>query len=319
MVDYPFIREVASPITRDHLRPLDPRCRIVQFSEPLTETDFRKLAEFFREYPDVPLRIYGHYGDGAKDLSFLRHFSSLRGFQADVFEIRSWDGLEFLPDSLESLALGATRKRLSLKSIRHFSNLKKLSLEGHHKDLDVLSGFTKLVYLTLRSITMSDLSLLQPLQNLRSLDLKLGGTKDLKLLSGLVGLRYLELWMVRGLSDISPVTHLRELRYLFLQDLKNVISVPSMSSMRSLRRVHIENLKGLSSLASIAEAPALEELVLVNMRHLPVESLKCFRNHPRLARATVGLGSARRNDEAVALLALPPVTQAKPVLEYVEE
>jgi hypothetical protein len=315
--DYPFIREVKSPITDDQLRPLDARCRVVQFNAPLADSDFIKLARFMQAYSGVPLRIYGHHR-GAQDLAFLQHFPFLKGFQVDVFEIVSWDGLEFLPDSLEFLALGATRRRFSLKPIARFTQLKDLFVEGHSKDLTVLRGFTELVYLALRSISKPDLSLLQPLRKLRSFALKLGGTNQLAMLSGLTELRYLELWMVRGLSDLSVVTELSELRYLFLQDLKNVTLLPSFRHLNKLRRVHIENLKGLSDVAPIAEAPKLEELLLVSMRHLPVESLRCFRDHPTLKAATVGLGSQRRNAAAASLLGRPAVKHVKPIGQYVD-
>ena len=43
----------------------------------------------------------------------------------------------------------------------------------------------------------------------------------------------------------------------------------------------------------------LEELVLVNMRHISVDGLKCFRGHSALKAATIGLGSMRRNAQAV--------------------
>ena len=290
---------------------------MVQFSAALTDSDFIKLANFMQAHADVPLRIYGHY-QGAQDLAFLRHFPFLKGFQADVFEIASWDGLDFLPNSLEFLSLGATRRQFSLRHIARFTQLKDLLLEGHSKDLTVVRGLAELVYLTLRSITKLDLSLLQPLHKLRSFALKLGGATRLAILSELPQLRYLELWMVRGLGDLSVVSELTELRYLFLQDLKNVTSLPSFRGLHNLRRVHIENLKSLADLSPIAEAPGLEELLVVSMQHLPVASLRCFRDHPKLKAVTVGLGSQRRNAEAVSLLGRPAVTNIKPIGKYVE-
>jgi hypothetical protein len=160
MNDYPFLRQVTSPIDDDQLRPLDSRCRVVQFFEPLTDTDFRKVAQFMRHYPEVPLRIYGH-PHGAIDLTFLKHFPFLKGFEADVFNLQSIEGLEHLPDSLEFFALGSTRKRFSLAVLARFPRLRDLSLEGHHKDIEVLSGLMHLEGLSLRSITLPDLSVLR--------------------------------------------------------------------------------------------------------------------------------------------------------------
>ena len=61
---------------------------------------------------------------------------------------------------------------------------------------------TSLEELTLGSITLPDLVLLLPLENLLALDIKLGGTSDLALLPRVGQLRYVELWMIKGLSDI---------------------------------------------------------------------------------------------------------------------
>ncbi len=58
--------------------------------------------------------------------------------------------------------------------------------------------------LTLRSITLPDLALLQPLAQLRALDIKLSGTRDLTLLPAVGQLEYVELWVIRGFSDLAP-------------------------------------------------------------------------------------------------------------------
>jgi hypothetical protein len=290
----------------------------VQFDSPLTENDFVRLSRFLEAYPEVPLRIYGHYGKTA-DLSFLRHFSLLRGFQADVYELTDINGLAFLPDSLEFLGLGKTKRKLSLKPLARFKNLKDLFLEGHTKDFSAISELTDLVYLSLRSVSLPNLTPLFPLQHLRSLALRLGGTKDLSLLPKLSELRYLELWMVKGLADLTPVGELHQLRYLFLQDLKQVTQLPAFTQLNNLERCHIENLKGLHDLCPIADAKNLRELLVVSMRQIPVAGFDCFRNHPTLRGAGIGLGSLRRNAEATKLLGLPEVPYAKPIKKYVED
>lgn len=315
--DYPFIRQIRSPITADQLRPLDARCRVVQFDEPLSDQDFQKLSRFMEVYPSVTLRIYGHYGL-KPNLSFLNWFPFLRSFQVDVFNLEDWDGLSYLPSSLEYLGFGRTKRRLSLKPIARFENLQDLFLEGHHKDIEVLAGLQRLRYLTLRSISLPNLQLLRGHSQLWSLALKLGGTKDLTLLPDLASLRYLELWMVRGLSNLDMIGNLNDLRYLCLQDLKHIARLPSFSKSSALRRCHIESLKGLSDLTPISEAPNLEELVIVRMNHLRLENFTPFKGHRALRAATIGLGSMKRNAEVSALLGLPPVRNEKPVREYVE-
>lgn len=316
MNDYPFLREVRSPLSEEDLRPLDPRCNVVQFRSPLTDDDFQKLSRFLAQYPTVPLRIYGHYADGIEDLRFLRYFPTLRGFYSDVFETKSWDGLEFLPDNLEFLGLGATRKSLSLAALARFKEVRDLGLEGHKKDLEAIIPLVNIEFLSLKSISLPNLSLLEPLRKLRGLALRLGGTKELKF-PDLPDLRYLELWMIRGLTDISGISDLDNLRYLFLQDLKNVTALPSLRAMPKLERLHLENLKGLTDLSPVSEAIGLRDLLLISMNHLKLDNLRCLLNHPSLRAATIGLGSLRRNKDASELLGLDSVSgDFKPIEKY---
>jgi hypothetical protein len=55
------------------------------------------------------------------------------------------------------------------------------------------------------------------------------------------------------------------------------------------------------------------------MRQIPVSRFNCFRNHPALRQASIGLGSMRRNAEVTKHLDLPEVSQAKPIKKYIED
>lgn len=139
--DYPFIREIEPPLTEHMLRPLDPRCEWVQFSSALADDDYRALGSWLAQYPDVALRAYGSYDGSITDLRFLRFFPRLRRFQADALydSLRNIDGLEYLPDDMHTIEIGETRKRLSLAPLERFRQLRRLYLEGHTKDFDVVS------------------------------------------------------------------------------------------------------------------------------------------------------------------------------------
>ena len=305
--EYPFIREVTSPLTAQQLRPLDDRCQVVQFSSPLRAEEYSRLATFLREYPNMKLRIYGHYGRET-DLEFLREFSFVTSFQADLYLLKDLNGLRHLTSDLTSLGLGQTKRRQSLSILRTFPALRDLYLEGHTKDFAAVGDLVNLEALTLRSITLPGLGVLANLRKLQSLDIKLGGTNDLSLLPRVGRLRYLELWMVRGLSDLSPLREVEDLQYLFLQALKNVTTLPSLASLRKLRRVHLETMKGLRDLQPVADAPRLEELLVIDMRHLTPDAFRVFAGHPTLQRALVGLGSDRKNRAVQELLRLPGTT-----------
>ncbi len=258
-----------------------------------------ELSHFVAEYPSVNFRAYGH--GGFHDLEFLRHFPFVRYFQADLWSLDNWDGLRFLPADLNFLGLGATKKTLSLGILSRFPDLKRLFLEGHHKDIGVVADLKRLEDLTLRSITLPDLSLLVGLEHLWSLDIKLGGTKNLALLPELKSLKYLELWMVKGLDDVSPIASAISLQHLFLQALRRVEAVPPLGALAHLRRVGIETMKGLRDLRPFAAAPSLEQFSAVDMGHLQPEDLRCFVGHPTLRYLNAGLGSLRKNNAVKAM------------------
>lgn len=303
-------REVSSPLTGEMLRPSLTARGVVQFRSKLTDDDFRQLGEWFRLYPEMTLRAYGSYDHSILDLEFLRFFPTLRRFGADALwdSLASLDGLRHLPTDLDELVIGATRAKLDLAILTRFGGLSSLFIEGQTKHLEVISGLVALDDLTLRSITMPDLSLLLPLKRLRSLDLKLGGTRNLGLLPRVGDLRYLELWMIRGLTDVSAVGQITSLRALFLQALRQVEALPDFHRATELRRVRLEAMKGLRDLGPLATAPALEAIELIDMRHLQPQDLAPLVGLPRLTAVTPGLGSRRKNDAATALLRLPNVS-----------
>jgi hypothetical protein len=303
-------RQVASPLTDEMLKPSPTGRGVVQFDRLLTDDDFRRLSDWLRQYPEMMLRAYGSYDGSIRDLEFLRFFPTLRRFDADALysRISSLDGLRHLPDDLEELAIGDTKPRLDLAVLTRFRQLKSLWIEGHTRHIQMIGELTALEKLSVRSITLPDLSLMLPLRALKALEIKLGGTTDLRLLPRIGEVRYLELWLIRGLDDIAPIGEMASLRSVFLQALRRVERLPDFSGAPSLRRVHLMQMKGLHDLRSLATATALEEVLLIEMPQLQVEDLRPLTALPRLRAVTAGLGSTRKNDAAKAMLGLPPVT-----------
>jgi len=302
-------RQVSSPLTEEMLSPFPTPEGSVTFTSLLTDFDFERLADWMRGYPQLSLRV-SRSRDGITDLEFLRFFPFIRHFGAVVLyhSLQSIEGLRHVSADLESLDIGATKHKLDLTVLERFSALKSLTLEGQTKGIAAISKLTMLEDLTLRSITLPDLSLLLPMTGLLALDIKLGGTKDLGLLPRIGTLEYLELWMVKGLTDISAVGNLPHLRYLFLQALRRVQALPDLSNDKQLRRIHIETMKGLHDLRPLATAPALEQLLLIDMAHLQPEDLRPLVGLPNLKGVDIGLGSDRKNNAARLLLKLPEAT-----------
>ncbi len=308
---YPFHREIQTPVTADQLEPLDPRCQTVQFNSLLTDGDFQQLSKFMQQYPQVELRVYGNYDGKITNLAFLKHFPFIKQFSVEIWQLDNLDGLAFLPSDLESLGLGQTKsKRHSLRFLERFPALKTLYIEGHTKDFATIRHLECLEDLTLRSITLPDLSDLTALHQLKSLDIKLGGTTNLELLPRIGRLRYLELWLIRGLTDIAPVAEVESLQYLFLQALKRVSRIPSLHKLVELRRLHVQTMKGLTDLSPICTAPSLEELVISDMAHLQTAAFRPFISHPTLKAASIGIGSRKKNEAVRDMLNLPSVQGA---------
>ncbi len=302
---FPSIRDIKTPVNKSQLTPLDEKCRVVQFGglgAELTDSDHQKLSEFLKQYPNMSFRVYVHT---LKDLTFLKYYSFSKNVQIDVYNLESLNGFEYLSSDMEFFGFGLTKRKFSLNFLERFTNLKQLYLQGHTKDIDVVSKLINIERLTLREITLNDLSILLPLKKLWWLAIKLGGTKKLSDISELTNLKYLELWMIRGLEDISFISKLKNLQFLFLQDLKNVKKLPDLSNCYSLRKIYIESLKSLSGVQSIAEVSSLEELLVVSGNNFKPSDFECLVNHKNLKTAFVGLGSKKKNDEVKKLLNLP--------------
>lgn len=314
----PTLREVCSPLIPEDLAPLVPEHTTIQISSRLTDDDFHRLADFMADYPHIRLRVYGGYDGSITDLDFLRFFPKLRRFSVDaIYELPSLDGIGHLSEELEDLLIGWTRsKRFSLRNLAKFRRLRTLYLEGQQKEIEAIGALEALEDLTLRSITLPDLSALVPLRRLTSLDIKLGGTHELALLPQIGRLTYLELWRIHGVEDVSPLAEIETLERFFLQTLKGVTTLPSFVRSRGLRSVALDTMKGITDLAPIAQAPNLEHLRLIQMCQLEPEALRPFIGHPTLKDGTWGLCSDRKNIAAWDLLPLgdPPFNHPKSTL-----
>ena len=274
----------------------------------LTSDDVNRLADYASNFGSVDVCI-SHYS-GLSDLSFLQRFPQLRRFDLMDFEFNAFEEFRYLPDSLESIHLHQTKSTsLSLDFLSRQKRLHTLFLEGHRKNIEAISELHSLEDLTLRSITLPDLRMFSPLEKLLSLDLKLGGTKCLDGVDSIGRIRFLELWMIKGLVDLSPVMQMPHLQYLRLETLTNLSVLPSFRSLAQLRRIDIQKCKHLVELSPLAEAPALEALFVGYMRQLDERSFTPFLGHPALRFASIGLGSTKKNEAVDRLLALPGVDE----------
>ncbi|MBV6418120.1 MAG: hypothetical protein CMLOHMNK_02904 [Steroidobacteraceae bacterium] len=320
--------DLAEPISRRDVVALlrDSAIRVVQTSSPISVASWTRLdAELFSQRPEIQLRVYG-FNSSECDLSFARAMNNVRHFAADclrkarnvdsvaaipaleslsigIFELESFCFLEGVSPNLSRLFLGATRsKKPSLEPLARLTNLRELYLEGQQKEIEILSDLITLQDLTLRSIVTPNLEYIADLPALWSLDIKLGGIRDLSATSKVKSLKYLELWQIRGLEDVSVISGLSSLQNLFLQSLSRVISMPRLERCESLRRIVLQNMRGLKDLSALQFAPALEEFLLLQGEASKPDDLAPVLRNPRLVRAGAFFGSNAKNNEFQSML-----------------
>lgn len=274
----------------------------------------KKLGSYTKHFDHVLVVYQGLY-DGNDNLSFLEDFERVDSFNLACYEFVNFDQLRYIPTSITNLFIGSTKsKRLSLAFLENHSNVQELSLEGQQKDIDVVGELKNLNKFDIRSITLPSLQFLKSNTNLRDLEIRLGGTINLDILPQLTKLQYLELWLIRNLTDIDIVCEANSLQCFYFQALKHVVKGPSLKNMDSLRCVTLDQMKGITDLKWISEAPNLEMLCIGDMSHLDPNAFKVFLGHKSLKNARVLIGK-KKNIEVKKILSLPDID--KP-FEFIE-
>jgi hypothetical protein len=313
--------EISKGVTKSDLEELanNPKTSIVQFSNPLDKNEIELLEKIvFSKRPDISLRIYGHYGKTC-DLSFIERIPSLRKISADclmdakgievvtelkeleelgvgIFNLDNFDFLEKINPTINELYLHQTRsKKPQIESISRFTGLKYLYLEAQQKGIESIRQLKKLQKIVLRSISTDNLDFISELQQLWYVDIKLGGIKNFDALQVLPKIKYLELWQIRDLSDLSFISKLPTLQNLFIQSLKQVAELPDFSDSKSLRRIFLENLKGLRNLSTLKVAPNLREFIYLSAENQQPENLIPILENANIESVFCRFGSNKKN------------------------
>lgn len=314
--------QISRGVTPNDLEKLasNPQTRSIQFATALTDREVELLEPVvFSKRPDISLRVYGHYGETC-DLTFIQKIPSLRRILADclmdakgievftqldnlehlgvgIFNLDNFDFLDNVNSNLKQLYLHQTRsKKPKISSIQRFEQLEYLYLEGQEKGIEAISNLKKLEKIVLRSISTNNVDYLKNLEHLWSVEIKLGGIKDLSGLTALKSIKYLELWQVRGLADLSFISKLDTLQNLFIQSLKQVTTLPDFSNNKKLRRISLENLKGLKDLSTLKNATNLKEFIYVLAENQDPENIIPVLENPSVEKVFCKFGSDKKKN-----------------------
>ncbi len=272
----------------------------------------KELIDFSNKFETVSICLSPDQTD-ITDLSFLPEFRTLhfvKIFEPYIARVQPQQ-LEHLPNSIKSLHIESPKnKKLSLEFLKHHPEIESLALHSCSKDIDKVGYMPNLKSIMIREITFKNLHPLLDLNpDIEFLDIKLGGTKDLSLLPSFEKLKYLELWKINGLDDISFISECYALQHVFLLALSKVNSLPDMSNLKNLRRIHLHTMKNITDLSPICHAPALEDLIIENVSHMDVSDFEILKNNTTLRAGGFGLNSIKKNESVQKLLGLSHVSE----------
>ena len=304
---------------------LNQKVKTIQFSVPLNNSEIDNIERIvLARRPDIELRVFGHYTLTC-DLSFLERTPSVQKLSADclmravgidavtklenlnelsigIYGLDNFCFLTRIPSTITKLGLHLTfSKKPSIAAVERFKDLKHLYLEGQKKGIESIRSLSNLEKIVLRSISTPDVSYLEDLEKLWSVDVKLGGIKNFDALTTLRNLKYLELWQVLGLSDLSFISKIPSLQNLFIQALKQVTELPSFDNSSRLRRIYLENLKTLTDLSSLEFAPNLEEFSYVLAMNQKPENMLPVLLNKNVRNVGCWFGSDKKNRQFAQL------------------
>ncbi|WNC68397.1 hypothetical protein RI845_17990 [Thalassotalea nanhaiensis] len=221
----------------------------------------------------LKIRFYGHYGEHF-DASCLEKLPNVRNLALEcLHEIRKIESLYKL-EELRALSFGVyefddkdflsnfnfkhltelslidnRKKNYNLSFLRKAKLLNTLFVDGLIKNLEVVSHLPELKRLLLGKISKKvSLDFLSRCENLKELELSLGGRENLKDVS-ISSLEVLRVRGVRGFNSLGNLSRFPKLNCLHVED-ENKLESIDLSGC-SLKRLLIDNCKSLKLLEGI--------------------------------------------------------------------
>ncbi|MFP4978085.1 hypothetical protein ACE6ED_21950 [Paenibacillus sp. CN-4] len=315
--------------SREEIRQIaaDPAVKIVQYSEwnvPNKQQLKWLNEELFAVRADVALRIYGFHFKPA-DLSVLELMTEVRDLSVDcctqaehldavsalpkleslvldIYQIESFEALNFVPASLKKLRLGKTASaKPDLSVLRRFRQLQQLALSGQRKNIEVIGDLRELRSLHIGGVPLKELAYLVSLPELRRLQLGFGGAEHLEELAGMDQLRILCLLRVKGLTDLSALSTMQGLRYVQIIDQAKLTDLQPLADLPQLKRVLLENVAA-ENLEWAKACPPLDELALLQMKTITPAQVEALLQAKSFAKLSAGFKTLSMNKEIQPVL-----------------
>ena len=212
--------------------------------------------------------------------------------------IEFYEVLKTINPTLKRLIIGKSlTAKLNLSFISRFSHLQYIYIEEHDKGIEDINKLKHLEEIVLRSISLPNINFLKNMTALWSIDIKLGGIKDFSILENLTNIKHLELWLIKGLKDISFISKMKGLQNIHLESLTNIEELPSLDNLTNLRRIKLMNLNGLKNLNALKTAPRLQDFFFTVIKKLQPNDLIPVLENPNVKNLYIYFPSDKKNNE----------------------
>ena len=201
--------------------------------------------------------------DSAKNLNHLSKLHKLNSLSLGIYNLEEAEilGLENLMNLKELIITDTKTKALNLDYLRHFKNLKSLTIYGHTKNIEAIGQLIELESLSLNSVKKAPLHFINKLKNLKTLNFLLGSRENLNEIEN-NGIENLNIVWVRGFNDLSCISKFLKLKTLKIGDEIQLQKVQFDNVFPDLTDLKILNCKTLDTIIGLNNLPQLNSLVV---------------------------------------------------------
>ncbi|MGB4811769.1 MAG: hypothetical protein WBP13_04720 [Methylophilaceae bacterium] len=196
----------------------------------------------------------------ASNVNALTELLFLTKLDLGIYELKDTDILaadNF--KNLTHLSMGATKaKAFNLAHLKNLTQLTQLFIEGHTKNIQAISTLSKLSDLRLHGISKTTLDFINPLKQLKTLQLTLGGRENLDEIEHNT-IEHLIIGRVRGFNSLNNLKNFNTLKHLSISE-QIQLKALMLNDCPSLLALSLHDCKTLSTLQGLAQLNALRYL-----------------------------------------------------------